>query len=219
MNIEITRPAFVAFTGVDDAALTKGMRELSQKYPIEWGVLIDRQKKGIPLFPDSRQIGSFREAGVRLCAHICGEIAEEIARDANPTLNLGGFSRIQVNHGREGANSQVVRAVRRFAARHGVRGVLQCRGEFPVEHASVDWLYDVSFGEGVQPTTFPKIRSDVPFCGLSGGIAPSNVVDLLGKKISIENCVLFWIDMESGVRSNDAFDLRKCEAVCRAVYD
>jgi hypothetical protein len=29
---------------------------------------------------------------------------------------------------------------------------------------------------------------------------------------------LFWIGMESGIRSNGRLDLNKCEAVCRAVF-
>jgi hypothetical protein len=28
----------------------------------------------------------------------------------------------------------------------------------------------------------------------------------------------YWIDMESGVRTDDRFDLGKCRAVCDAVY-
>ncbi len=212
------KPAFITFTGIDDAALTKGMGELSNQYPIEWGVLIDRHKKGVPLFPNARQIDKFRQCGVRLCAHICGEIAQEIVQGSNPQLDLAGFSRIQVNHGREGANAEVIRAVSMFAARHGVRGVLQCRGEFPIEETGVDWLYDVSFGEGVRPKSFPTVRSDQPFCGISGGIDSDNVADLLADKITVEDDRIFWIDMESGVRSEGRFDLKKCAAVCHAVY-
>lgn len=218
MNKQIAKPAFVTFTGIDDSALVKGMSELSQRYPVEWGVLIDRDKKGVPLFPNARQIDKFRACGVRLCAHICGEIAQDIVRDKNPSINLAGFSRIQINHGREGATPGVVRAVSRFAARHGVRGVLQCSGKFPVKETSVDWLYDVSFGEAVRPTSFPAICSEHPFCGVSGGIAPTNVETLLATKIANKDNRLFWIDMESGVRSNGSFDLKKCEAVCHSVY-
>lgn len=218
MNKVIHKPAFITFTGIDDAALIKGMVELSKRFPIEWGILIDRHKKGVPLFPDGRQVDSFRECGVRLCAHICGDIAQEIVRGLNPSLNLAGFSRIQVNHSREGARPEVVRAVSRFSARHGVRGVLQCRSEFPVEENGVDWLYDVSFGEGVRPKSFPTVRTDQPFCGISGGIDSNNVADLLANTISVEDGQFFWIDMESGVRTDGSFDLEKCEAVCRAVY-
>jgi len=212
------KPSFITFTGIDDAALNKGMMELSGKYPIEWGVLIDRDKRGVPLFPNARQIDSFRASGVRLCAHICGDIAQEIVQDNSPSRNLAGFSRIQINHGRDGASSTIVHAVNRYAARHGVRGVLQCRGEFPLDDTGVDWLYDVSFGEGVRPTTFPTVRSDKPFCGISGGIDSENIAALLMNKITVEEGSMFWIDMESGVRSDGQFDLEKCEAVCRAVY-
>ena len=213
------KPAFITFTGIDNTVNAEDLVPLSKQYPIEWGVLVDRDKRDIPLFPGSLQISHFREAGVRLCAHICGEIAHEVATNKNPLLNLAGFSRIQVNHGRDGASSDVVSAVCRFAARHGVRGVLQCNGDFPVQETSVDWLYDVSFGEGVKPSSFPTIRSDHPFCGFSGGIGPGNVTELLSEKMVVDGGNIFWIDMESGVRSNNQFDLDKCEAVCRAVYD
>ena len=29
----------------------------------------------------------------------------------------------------------------------------------------------------------------------------------------------YWIDMESGVRTDGLFDLEKCERVCRLVYN
>lgn len=213
------RPAFITFTGVDDATILEGMVELSGRYPVEWGVLIDRHKKGVPLFPDERQVDRLRRAGLRLSAHLCGEIAAEIARGDAPALNLGGFSRVQVNHGRAGADAAVTDAVRRFAARHGLRGVLQCSGPFPAEPNGVDWLFDVSFGEGVRPTSFPRLDRDHPFCGFSGGIDPGNVGGLLAGRLRIDGAPAFWIDMESGVRSGGRFDLARCEAVCRAVYD
>jgi hypothetical protein len=56
-----------------------------------------------------------------------------------------------------------------------------------------------------------------PFCGYSGGIGPATVVEILGR-IAAPDGALYWIDMESGVRTDGAFDLAKCEAVCRAVY-
>ena len=57
-----------------------------------------------------------------------------------------------------------------------------------------------------------------PFCGVSGGIGPDNVTDLLTMNIAVDTGLLFWIDMESSVRSRGSFDLQKCEAVCREVY-
>lgn len=37
-------------------------------------------------------------------------------------------------------------------------------------------------------------------------------------KLDIAPGAAYWIDMESGVRTQGRFDLAKCEAVCRAVY-
>lgn len=213
------KPAFITFTGIDDTALCKGMRELSAHYPIEWGILIDRDRKGVPLFPDARQIDRFRRLGVRLCAHVCGSIAMDIAAGRHVEANLAGFSRVQVNHGRHGASTEIIDAVSRFASRHGVRGVLQCgESSFPVESTQVDWLYDVSFGEGVRPDSFPPIVSDHPFCGISGGIGPDNVLETLDRVLGEGAEHAFWIDMESGVRSGGAFDLDRCRSVCEQVY-
>jgi phosphoribosylanthranilate isomerase len=97
-----------------------------------------------------------------------------------------------------------------------VRTVLQCAGAFPDE-TGVDWLYDVSFGTGVKPKDWPALPAAGPFCGYSGGIGPETVVEILGR-IAAPDGTPYWIDMESGIRTDGAFDLTKCEAVCRAVY-
>lgn len=213
------KPAFITFTGVDDVVLLKGMRELSQRYPIEWGVLIDPARRHERLFPDDEQIDRIRQAGLRLSAHVCGELAQDIVTGRAERLNLGGFSRLQVNHGRDGASSDVVASVNRFAAAHGLRGVLQCNGEFPVDETRVDWLYDVSFGEGVTPDSYPALSGTFPFCGYSGGITAETVNALLSERYPVADGAAFWIDMESGVRTGGSMDLEKCSAVCRAVYD
>lgn len=213
------RPEFITFTGVDDAAYCKGMIELSARYPIEWGVLVDRDKKGIALFPTNRHIDRIRKSGIRLCAHICGLLALDIAEGRNPDVNLAGFARIQVNYSRSGASPEAIRYVSKFANRHAVRAALQCREDrFPIEETAVDWLYDVSFGEGVRPTSFPPIVSNHPFCGISGGLNPENVLATLDEKLLVNGDSAFWIDMESGVRTNGEFDLDLCARVCEQVY-
>ena len=214
-----TPPAFIAFTGADDAKLGDGMARLSRRYPVEWGILVDRDKAGSRLFPSYTDIEWFRTLGLRLCAHVCGSLARDVAAGADPVADLVGFARIQVNHGRSGADPAVVGHVARFASRHGIRGVLQCRGPgFPSHATSVDWLFDVSFGTGVRPDRFPPVRTDHPLCGLSGGINPDNVRRTIAHSIDVLPGLAYWIDMESGVRSDGEFDLKLCEAVCRAVY-
>lgn len=211
-----TTPAYITFTGVDDASLLPGMLALSARYPIEWGVLIDAAQEGAPLFPAAPVRRALQGAPLRLSAHICGVAARAIVDGGDPQLDLAGFSRLQINHGRAGSSDSDIRNSALYAARHGARAALQCQDEFP-DDARVDWLYDVSFGTGVRPTAWPAIAAGLPFCGYSGGLGPDTVQATL-PLFSIASGGAYWIDMESGVRTGGRFDLSKCETVCRLVF-
>jgi hypothetical protein len=216
MSESFIPPAYITFTGVDHAGLVDGMRALSALYPVEWGVLIDRAQEGAPLFPAGPVRSQLQRAGLRLSAHICGEAARAIVEGREPGLALDGFSRVQINHGRTGSGEEAIVHSQRFAARHGVRAALQCQGDFP-DDQRVDWLYDVSFGTGARPVSWPGIAGQRGFCGFSGGLGPDTVLAVLSA-LYIGAGAAYWIDMESGVRSGSRFDLAKCAAVCRAVY-
>jgi hypothetical protein len=54
--------------------------------------------------------------------------------------------------------------------------------------------------------------------GFSGGIRSENARSVVDA-IAAPEGAQYWIDMESGVRTDGRFDLGKCEAVCRAVFD
>jgi hypothetical protein len=210
-------PAFIAFTGVDRLDILDGMKALSARYPIEWGVLVD-DTRAEALFPPADIRAALLQARLRFAAHICGEAARAIVRiPQSVALDLHGVSRIQVNHGFAGSTPEQLRNAALFGRRNGVRVVLQCQDSFPAD-ATVDWLYDVSFGTGKAPAGWPPPPApDGPFCGYSGGINPDNVRAILDG-LTLGASDAYWIDMESGVRSGGFFDLAKCEAVCRQVY-
>ncbi len=212
-------PIFIAFTGVDRIDLLPGMKRLSARYPIEWGVLADPAQEDNALFPDAAVRATLLDhRDLRWAAHVCGAQAREIvAAPLTAAVAATGVQRVQVNHSFQGSTPDQVAAARDHGRRLGVRTVLQCAGDFPGE-AGVDWLYDVSFGTGVKPERWPAPPTgDGPFCGYSGGIGPDTVGDILAR-IAAPAGTLYWIDMESGVRTDGAFDLAKCEAVCRAIY-
>ncbi len=211
-------PAFIAFTGVDLGTVIDDLKTLSARYPIEWGILIDAAQEHLPLFPDVATRHALLSAGgLRFAAHVCGDEAHRIANAPKTvTLDLAGFSRVQVNHSFEGSNAAQTENTVRFGRSRGLRAMLQCKDAFPVD-ARLDWLFDTSFGRGTAPRTWPRLPVGGPFCGFSGGINASNVGDVL-KAIDAEDGALYWIDMESGVRTDGWFDLDKCEAVCKAVY-
>lgn len=211
-------PAFIAFTGVDRTLLIGDLRALSRRYPIEWGVLVDDDKAGEPLFPDAHaRRDLLKGEGLRWAAHVCGRDARKIANEPETvTLDLSGFQRVQVNHSLSGSTPEQVRNTWRFGRQRGVRTMLQCNGEFPDE-TRLDWLFDTSFGTGVRPTAWPRLVKDGPFCGYSGGINPGNAAEIVAA-IGAAKGDLYWIDMESGVRTDGWLDLDKCETVCRAVF-
>jgi len=211
-------PSFIAFTGVDHTDLLPGMTRLSARYPIEWGVLVDPDQEDKALFPNAvTRAALLGEPGLRWAAHICGASARDIvAAPRDTAVAVTGVQRVQVNHSFQGSTPDQIAAARDYGRRLGVRTVLQCAGAFP-DQPGVDWLYDVSFGTGVKPKDWPTLPTNGPFCGYSGGIGPETVVEILGR-IDAAAGTLYWIDMESGVRTDGAFDLAKCEAVCRAVY-
>jgi len=73
-------------------------------------------------------------------------------------------------------------------------------------------LFDESAGRGISPDSW-----DAPlaghFCGYAGGMNPDNVarnIDIISKVAAGQTT---WIDMETGVRTNDHFDLGKVRRV------
>ncbi|MDE1990969.1 MAG: phosphoribosylanthranilate isomerase [Rhizobiaceae bacterium] len=214
----VKHPAFVAFTGIDDTRLIGDLQSLSARYPIEWGMLVDDAQAEKPLFPDVDARKAFATAGsLRLAAHVCGTEATKIANAPETVcVDLTGFQRIQVNHNFSGSSAEQVENTVLFGRRHGVRTMLQCKGAFPGDNR-LDWLFDTSFGTGVSPASWPTLPKNGPFCGFSGGINPLNVESIIAA-IGASADDLYWIDMESGIRTNGWLDLNKCEAVCRSIY-
>lgn len=105
-------------------------------------------------------------------------------------------------------------------------------------HRGIYPLFDASGGHGKLPQKWPapfkaesqeygKPGADI-FCGYAGGLGPENVVEeiklieeqLGDEGISADGMTVdstIWIDMETKLRSEDLFDLQKCEAVLKAV--
>ena len=68
-------------------------------------------------------------------------------------------------------------------------------------------LLDASGGRGIDtPLKVLKVNSKV---GYAGGINPDNVADKLSFLLQNVRMGEFWIDMESGVRTDDWFDIDK----------
>ncbi len=84
----------------------------------------------------------------------------------------------------------------------------------------VSWLFDRSGGRGVVAERLPVHNRLLELAGFAGGIGPDNVMDVIRQINAASSPVLgpYWIDMESGVRTDDRFDLGKVESVLEQVY-
>ena len=75
---------------------------------------------------------------------------------------------------------------------------------------STSVLFDSSGGKGREPEQWPAAQNDIR-CGYAGGLGPDNLRRHLGLLDGTAGNPSIWVDMESGVRSEDvqALDLDK----------
>lgn len=210
-------PDFITFTGVDDATDPSDLVELSDDYPVEFGLLISPKKQCLhPRYPTMANIEWLvSELPLAFAIHLCGDAAREVIRDGTSQHDdlMAYVDRVQINSADRGIKPDLIGV---WAAQLNVRAILQARGDFP-KIAPVDVLFDASGGRGLVPNDWPyAVRST--FCGYAGGLRPENVAAAV-EMIGMRAWQRYWIDMESGVRDeHDQFSVTKCREVCEAVY-
>lgn len=215
-----TPPALITFTGADDATSIVDMLNLARDYPIEWGILLSRSREGTPRYPTLQWVRALavgaRLSGVALCAHLCGEYSDRVVQGQACGIEhlLVDFERVQVNTSKP-VHPQAVLAWSHSIGPLSPRPILQCRGDFPT-NTEVDWLYDPSGGRGIHPASWPQAPAGQRV-GYAGGLGPANVA-LVASQVG-QAGTAYWLDMESGVRSeDDRFCLDRCRSVCTAIW-
>ena len=221
----------ITFTGVDDVTDLHRLVDIQKKYPkVEFGVLVSRKwKENGPRFLSPFKTKELRGLGLRLSAHLCGSMARDV-------LHMGGFSntddfpeiidifsRVQLNVSNydepENMSPYILpgplqEIIIQQAFNHNT--FMLCR---IASGDCISILLDESGGKGIEaPFRMPSYLHNV-HVGFAGGINPDNVVAKVQEITSLPHINRFWIDMESGVRTNDRFDLDKVEQVCELVYD
>ena len=213
----------ITFTGIGTDTDLKTLKEIQDEYPlVEWGVLLSKnwQENG-PRFFDPSQLNNLRWQGLNLSCHLCGSAARAVVSENwEPAFEVtrgmfGLFQRCQVNISMEQPNDQTqymrppidlseLIIQQKSAGAMNIFNAIKNRTKMSV-------LLDASGGRGidtpVKPLNIPGLK-----VGYAGGLNPENV----GEKLEylMENVEgEFWIDMESGVRTDDRFDIDKCVSV------
>lgn len=236
------KPEFVTFTGLDERTDMGRVRELSLQYVdrVEWGVLFSAANTGkAQRYPGWEWVKGLRHfsgsvdqraAPLNLAVHVCGRHSRQImisnATDidfATALIRLKCFRRVQINikdgetsiHPRQ-LNAESALA---FGVLIGAKPILQCRSDVFPDADDICWLFDQSGGAGARSGAWPPNQEERRnLVGYAGGIGPFTAAEDVAAiaKVSPQP---YWIDMETGVRTEDNWlDLDKCAAVLDAVY-
>ena len=212
----------ITFTGVDEETKLPSLMARAG-VGIEFAVLVGSRTGRAPRYPCRPFVFRFRdfcaEHGINSAIHLCGSYARGLLSNEIAVLDLcRGFGRVQFN-AREGEYQYA--QLRERSQRLGIAIIVQHRmgfdpGTLPCR--DLEYLADRSGGRGISDLglwSAPRGEWLAVRCGYAGGIGPCNIVQAMDKVCSFGTGMSrgSWIDMESGVRTNDLFDLEKVDQV------
>ena len=216
----------VTFSGIDQKTKVQDLKRLYEKYPfVEFVFLYSHHanRKNQGRYPSTVILKGYKKAGLPMAVHLCGKIAHDLVHDNDWSVvykELDGymdlFERVQLN----------IPKTKRFSRKltipedkqiiiqlhEGTEDLFNCYKHLP----NVVGFQDASGGRGIAETEWMLPETE-PF-GYAGGINPENVVEVVQELNEI--CETdFWIDMETGIRTDDKFDVKKCEEICRKLVE
>lgn len=220
----------VTITGADDSVNPAALADFSSAFPfVEWGILLPLKRIGEPRYPSLSwrvRLGKLNKIPP-LSLHLCGEVARDVLAGDTDMLGALGeeYARIQVNGWAPSSE------FRHLVCHEAREFILQVRGAEFLQAAAdeaaaitaemdpqfvngtVSALWDCSGGRGIEPFSWPRAPLGLRL-GYAGGITPDNVLDVLSAIGPVSHD--FWIDMESGVRTDERFDVDKVWRVLEA---
>jgi hypothetical protein len=229
---------FVTLTGADDRTSIDDLLSVSEQYSfVEWGILFSKSRQGQSGYPSWSWIdGLCLFDHLRLSAHLCGQWVTDSIRGSFTFLeeheNVDRvFSSIQINCYKDLLRQAIDSPSlwRNISMIHNGYKSTILGGDYSKVAISVDEflnagvypLYDASGGNGLSPEKWPvpfRTEHGTPlFCGYAGGLGAHNICSELVKIEEAVGDTSIWIDMQSGVRTNDCFDLSKCRKVLHEV--
>lgn len=221
----------ISLTGADDQVRLADLEQLGREFPfVEWALLYMPGKEGAPRNPTQAWREAFFEAGPPgfSAVHLCGAAAFDQLLAGELPHDIARADRLQLNINARGSDfaDAVVLEVFARALALGPDVILQYHGGTAAvierflarleaaDRSRVHVLLDESRGKGVLPdrwTVPAPLKPSAPFVGFAGGLGPGNIEAVLADVTCLG--VQHWLDMESGIRTDDQFDLAKARAV------
>lgn len=213
----------VTFSGIDDSTDPKWLVEVSHQFKdvidIEWGILLS-PKTNRPRYPSEEWVESLEKIAARkrlnLSGHLCGSYAKSFAYNdevESIPIDLSMFDRIQINLAPfiETVNKELlIKSIKKdfcyiVQAGTNIDKSVDIANFISKHLANTNILFDCSGGRGISQETWPEPVQGF-FCGYAGGIGVPNIEQVIEGVTEASGGVSVWIDMESGIRTNDITD-------------
>lgn len=225
----------VSFIGVDSwtncyklEKLDK-LAKLTNKLDVEFGFLYSEAQAGVkPRYPKLEEImlmkDFFRRRQMAHSVHLCGQEAIDkfLVRDRTILNMCEGASRVQLNFNIEKYNQDAL-ALRliELAESGDVPSIVLQSNKSKKDFINkvkkldltidLDWfniLYDASGGFGRTIDIIEPVDRRY-YTGYAGGINPENLTSVIHRIDDVVGKDRYYIDMESGIRTNDKLDIQK----------
>jgi hypothetical protein len=236
---------FLSITGADDQTDRKFIFEITNTNPcVEWGILFADGKEGRPRYPSREWLQGLHNDFyidwnfIAFAAHLCGPMGERAIRDGGTSFLDGElfpypdpklFGRIQLNviaDMPDCSNSLLNTMASRLrdVGPDPIDIILQIPDEKTLvrcQHTflnNVVFLHDASRGRGKVTTDWPEPGVE-GYIGYAGGINPENIRAVLDNLCERDDPRHFWLDLESGARTDDRLDYRKVEELLKIAHE
>lgn len=218
--------------GVDHTCEITDLELIKYEFPfLEWGVLYSKNA-GRLRYPDGVWLHEFHSSVTgKLSAHLCGGYPREILEDGNfdilDQLPVK-YDVIQLNYNFEARKGKwripnIIKLFRDTAVHKVPRDIILQLNKANKEMVRkfhkwnvVRVLVDASGGRGIPITEIPDINW-TSYTGIAGGINPDNIEGVAELVTKHESANDAWLDLESGVRTDNHLDLVKVRQLLERV--
>lgn len=220
----------ISFIGIDKKTDITRLLQIAKKYPeVEFGFLCSDSITNFDTnnrYPKLILLQQLKNKNINLSLHVCGRLARTVCQTGNfdevkkfvgPYFDM--FDRIQLNV----VGSKFKKLITDTC---GKQIIIQTNLNEPKSKETYEkfkaaklknivFLSDNSGGKGLN-VDFDYFEG-VDYQGFAGGLNPNNIlekkeeIDILWEKD-------YWLDMESGIRTDNWFDLDKVEDICKKIF-
>lgn len=230
----------LSITGADNLVPVADLKQMVQAYPsLELAVLYFPEKENQARNPGVEWRNEFFETIPKenTAIHLCGKDVFDTILSADFATSsvfqeLKKTERIQINiNARKDIFShEDIQQIYTILLQHGFTLILQYHERSkdwilpyitPKHLDNVHILLDASLGKGVTPDTFevPEELKALNYpIGFAGGLNPENIGRVYAQ-VKPLHLTRYWLDLESGARTDNLFDMYKAYQLSKTVFN